>query len=709
MTAPPHDETLAATRIEEHCGRVESVPMWHLRILAKASVLAGFAGMAASIPGSPVVQSVLLLIVLTFGAGSAILCWVEIPATAACAGVIGLSLAAVVIGTTALARWDFWYPTASCMILSTGLACCGFLRLWNLRGRPGSLSIRWRRTLDRSALVPTVLLALALGTWLFALPELERGGSGQYGLLGTAGGFVLMMAMVATVSAFVVAMIGGRRIIAALAVLVTIFVGRLTASLITDVPIYGYTYKHIGVVDHLIENGALAPYWTDVYVRWPGFFTTMAWFSSITGLDPVDAAHWFAPVADILIAIVVGALALVCTRSADAALVAALLVQLVNWVGQDYYSPQAISLIMAFSILTLLLCAGKGSTAAALFSLLIFAAMVVTHQLTPVWVCGVVVALALFRIVRPRWLPIAYVVIWAIYVVPRLDSVMRYGLVNFDPIANTAGATAGVRTESAGYRLTVLVDRGLTVALWLLAASCVIILWRRKAKPWGIAICAFSPLLLIAGQSYGGEASMRVFLYSLAGCTVLIAALLVHALTGRRAAGRWVGRSAAWLLLVTFALAGMHGYYSSWSFITITRTQLEQSRELLATNRDRPAITVWASQAGWPERPSGDYVKFALADSIYDVPLDELRHSTLKDIPDGGDMVELEAGPNATGAPLFLVLTRQLYAYDEWVGLFKPGVLDGLEHELKTRPGWTEEFNDADTVVYRYSPEWRSR
>jgi len=321
-----------------------------------------------------------------------------------------------------------------------------------------------------------------------------------------------------------------------------------------------------------------------------------------------------------------------------------------------------------------------------------------------VWVCAVVAALVLFRLAAPRWLPIVYVGVWAIYVIPRLDSVMRYGLFNFDPLANSAGTTLGVRAVSAGYQFTVIVDRSLTVGFWVLAAVCVVVLRRHGARPWAAAVCAFSPMLLIAGQSYGGEVSMRVFLYSLAGCSVLIAWVLVDVLTTSRTASNRVQQSGVWALLTAFTLAGLHGYYSSWPFSVVTRQQVEQSQALLSDNRNEPAITVWASSAGWPVRPSSDYVKFTLADSLYDVPLDELRHSILADVPGDDDMTELEAGPNSTGHPMYVVLPRQLYAYDAWVGMFAPGVLEGLKRQLATRPGWTEEINDADTVVYRYSP-----
>jgi hypothetical protein len=671
------------------------------RNLAVSGVFAGVAGVVATVPGAPAIQSLALLILLAWGGGSAILCWVELPTGASVAGVVGLSLASVVGMTTLLARWGAWYPKLACLGLSIVVATSGLVCLWSANGEVLAGALRRAKPQRGSPLLAVSMLLLALTTWAIALGPLRLDPGGDYGLLLTPGGGLLVLAMTAAVSSFVAAIAARRSVLAALAVLVSIGVSRLTSTLITEVPAYTWTYKHVGVVDYINSDQALAPYWTDIYVRWPGFFTAMAWFSSVTSLDPVDVAHWFAPVADVLISVVVGALALTVSRSKQTALVAALLVQLVNWVAQDYYSPQALSLVMAFSILAMLWCSNRYPMAGYL-SVVVFIAMVWTHQLTPVWIIAVVVALSVMRRVRPRWISVYYLVVWAVYVIPRLDSVERYGLFSFDPVANTAGPNQSERPESPGYQFTVLVDRGLAMSFWAMAAICVLVLWRRRARPWAAAIVAFSPMMLIVSQSYGGEATMRVFLYSLAGCTVLIAPFLARALAAATPVRGRVTRMFAWLVLVVFALAGMQGYYSNWSFSTVTREQLEQSRWLLATNQEQRGITVWAPQVGWPERPSAAYVKFALADSQYDIPLDDLRSSVLKDVPTADVMDEVEKKVRHSRIPLYVVLPRQLAGYDAWLGVFKPGVLQGLLTQITTRPGWAEVIDDDNTVVYRY-------
>lgn len=103
------------------------------RILAILAVAAGLCGVAATIPVHPVLQAVLLLVLLVAGAGSAVMSWVEVPAAAAVAGVIGLSVAAVVGTSTALAWLHLWQPTTSCLALSIAVLIGGALRIALLR------------------------------------------------------------------------------------------------------------------------------------------------------------------------------------------------------------------------------------------------------------------------------------------------------------------------------------------------------------------------------------------------------------------------------------------------------------------------------------------------------------------------------------------------------------------------------------------------
>ena len=109
--------------------RVRAAPAQQ-RWLAQLAVLAGAAGALSTVPMGAALQSMLLLVLLFTGAGSAAMCWVEVPAGAAIAGVIGLSIGAVIVTATTLAWLRVWYPIPSCLALSAIVAVVGLTRLW---------------------------------------------------------------------------------------------------------------------------------------------------------------------------------------------------------------------------------------------------------------------------------------------------------------------------------------------------------------------------------------------------------------------------------------------------------------------------------------------------------------------------------------------------------------------------------------------------
>jgi hypothetical protein len=156
--------------------------------------------------------------------------------------------------------------------------------------------------------------------------------------------------------------------------------------------------------------------------------------------------------------------------------------------------------------------------------------------------------------------------------------------------------------------------------------------------------------------------------------------------------------------VIGFAVAGMQSYYGSWSYVTITRSQLEQSRWLLATNQAGTLMTVPAP-AGWPTRVSADYVRHAVVNPWYDVVPDPLEDSLLTGRPTSESLERLESDAKSTGnRRLYILLPRQVWAYDEYMRYFKPGALQILVEQLNQRPGWTKVINDADTLAFVYSP-----
>lgn len=548
-------------------------------------------------------------------------------------------------------------------------------------------------------IIGAALLAAALAVWIQALRTIPRQKSGEYGLLATHGGVLLSVATALLIAGFLVAVATRRLITAAAAILVAVMVTRVTVPLVTEVPIYSWTFKHVGLVDYIMYYGKDAPAAVDIYTKWPGFFASAAWFSAVTGLDPVIAADWFGPVSHVIDATLIVVLARALGARMRAALVAAMLWELLNWVGQNYYSPQAWALIMATAMLTLLV-QSMDHPMAGHFAIAVFAAVVASHQLTPVWLMLVVIPLAFARRLSPRWMPVALTAVVLAYYIPRRRYIGEYGsFFNANPLRNS---NSNVSTRgSDGRAFTMLVDRALSASMWLLALLCLVLIWRKVAMPWAAAAIAFSAMLLLAGQNYGGEAVFRVFLYSLAGCSILIAVVLTKWMT---ASGGWrsgVRTSLAWFALVAMSLASLQGYYGGWSYITMSLRQLQQSRSLMANSADGTIITTIAP-AGWPERPNRHYVRLALENPDYDKPLIFLKHALSRGFPTPADLNRIELIGRASGNPLYLVLPRQANTYSDYFGVFKIGAIPLLIQQLTGRPYWTKVIDDEDSVVFSY-------
>ena len=137
---------------------------------------------------------------------------------------------------------------------------------------------------------------------------------------------------------------------------------------------------------------------------------------------------------------------------------------------------------------------------------------------------------------------------------------------------------------------------------------------RRRRKPvLALGIVTFSSFGLLLGQSYGGEAIFRVYLYSLFGCALLIAPALVRAIDGTREAGRArrvVARTAAVLGLTGVAIGGLHGYVALWPLIIETRAQVDLM-ERLTTGADVSTRFVMMRLGGMPVRLNADYVEMS--------------------------------------------------------------------------------------------------
>lgn len=396
------------------------------------------------------------------------------------------------------------------------------------------------------------LLIVGLALWGFGVSQAKVTTLGSYGLIGAlpivyyAGLAVLVISAGAELARRTPS--GWRLSLHAVALVVMLYG---TAPLVYSQGRYSWLYKTIGVVQYVNEHGQLNRH-IDIYQNWPGFFAFAAWFGKTAGVaSPLSYAKWaqlaFELAALPLLYLIYDSLSLTLRQR----WLALLLYSAGNWIGQDYFSPQALGTIISIGIMALamrwlyladsrndhrssapassrvsnpwLICA----TIAGLYFVLTF-----THELSPYILVVQLGALAIARLLRPRWLPIVLAAIAIGYLIPRFAFVnTHYGVLksignfftNAEPPAFVAGNVTG--SQQIIERCAEVLSAGMWVlavlAIWLHRKS-----WRRML---GLALLAFSPVIVLAIQAYGQEGLLRVYLFSLPWTVALVASVLAPA------------------------------------------------------------------------------------------------------------------------------------------------------------------------------------
>ncbi|BBY27924.1 hypothetical protein [Mycolicibacterium sediminis] len=672
-----------------------AVPVAHLfGFVGWGSVICGVAALS---PLPPVIKAVLLGIFVLTGPGIAAVARLKLPRAAAIAAVPAVGLAAMSASTMVL-TW-FHHPVGVLLHVVALVAVAAALP----RRPVGALRVS-RPTLGGLAPMrswPAALLAVAVAGWLVALPGLRNAPYSQFGLLFVGTGPAIALCTLVAVGGFVSALRQGRLVTAAVAIGVVVAIQRLTVTLVTDVPIYNWAYKHLGVVDYIRRFHDL-PGGSDIYGQWPSFFTAFAWFGDVSALDPTVVAHVFAPLIHVLIAVEIVAIAKLLGFTSKVALAAAMIAELVNWVGQDYFAPQSLAFVIALGIVALLIASATHRVAGYL-SIPLFAALVPLHQLTPYWLCGVAVVLTIAGRVRPRWLPLPYVVLLVAYLIPRLAIVAPYGIFSFNPVAN---AQSNIELEgSFGKFFTSTVCRSLSAAVVLLAVVCMVIWWRRRQPFLIAAVLAFGSFALLAGQSYGGEAIFRVYLYAIPGCALLIAPLVVYAIDFRstRALLRRAVQVAVVSALSAAALAGLQGYYGLWSIVVEHRSQIDVGAELLAQEKTPIKVMSLYPGGGLSTRSTADYLRFTERDKDFDQSIPALPADFLRDFPNKGQLDEITAGAAGFEGNTFIVFDQQASLALDYYRYLPPGAISTFEAQLRASPQWRIRDTDDVTTIFEFN------
>lgn len=445
------------------------------------------------------------------------------------------------------------------------------------------------------ASIVAALTIWAILLWTPLLGRIDPSGAGSLGLVNT-----LPMPFYACLILLVIGGAGSlcqRKIRASfvtvsLAAAVTILHG--TTSIIEPLPRFATGWLHVGFSDYIARTGATLPH-LDARFNWPGFFSLAAFVSRLAGPGSLMAfLRWAPPFWNALYLIPLYSIAASLGLTRRQRWVAVWLFLVVNWVGQDYFAPQAENYLLLLVLIAVVLrwfgddgrragwrrlpllstvvvsagslvgrIVGTNSTDPVrdleidlvldqrdvvttsprrrfdgqrtfllAISAAVFATTVISHQLTPIVAFVMLVGLVatgyttlrgaplLMGILVAAWVSWAAVAFWS----GHLHSLFG-GLGQF---SSTVDANVSRRVARDNAHILVIYTRmAVAAGAWLLAIVGAVRLARRRRLDRRAVVLALAPFAVLGAQSYGGEALLRVYLFSLAPTVVLAAAAFV--------------------------------------------------------------------------------------------------------------------------------------------------------------------------------------
>ncbi|WP_216822236.1 glycosyltransferase [Streptomyces aureus] len=557
-----------------------------------------------------------------------------------------------------------------------------------------------------------VILPLSITLWLLSLRSVPLERMRDLGLLQVLPPLFWVAAAVLTLG-FCLALSDRRTHGAWLTgyVLTLIALLHATPTLLYPTLRYSWAWKHLAVIDAMIRHGGEVPNAGkfSVYNDWPGFFQLHALFLRTTGLDSsVGYAAWTPPFANALLLAPLLLLYRSVTRDRRLVWGAVWIYYSCSWVGQDYFAPQSFAFLLFMTVIALLFRQLRSSAlprpdprrrdgwpAGLLVAVVVLvAAIVVSHPLTPLMLISALALLSLPRRSRRLALPvlIATVVLTAVWDATVARSYISVNITYLvdsltQPDQNVSSGLAALGDAAPGQILLSWVDRGLSAAVAVLALAGLLV--RRWTRRTGLPLLAAAPLPLLAVNAYGGEMLFRAYLFALPAAAFLVAALLLP--SGDRRVARTL---AVYPVLLAMFGALVFGYYGKEALNQYTLKEVAAARYVI--EHAPPGSTIVTLTADVPDLDL-DYEKHRRVQLAYQ-ETDELR-LLVRDPLEGVEGFVFGATEQR---PAYVVLSRAQDMNLYVTGALPADVPERLQAALSNAPGFTRVYDNGDAIVYRY-------
>jgi GT2 family glycosyltransferase len=575
----------------------------------------------------------------------------------------------------------------------------------------------------RSELFTLMPLLAALLLWLISLRHIDLSAMNDVGLVSVLP-LTYWCALATLVATFPALVHRGKTRTSVLAAhLVTLLVIiHATPAVLYGSPRYSWTWKHIGIVDYIIRHGDVDPHisYLSAYHSWPGFFALNAFVAQAAGLDGAAGyAAWGPVFFEVLYLAPLVLLFRTFTADRRRVWLAVGLFYLSNWVGQDYFSPQAFGFFFYLVVLSLCLrwlprlpnprwrtapllteMTPRSQRPAFLAIVIIcVATIVVSHQLTPYMLISALVILVIAKHLEPWWLPVAAIVLTAGYTViaayPFLQDNLYWIVQSIGhPTGNTAGAFVKLEDAPYGQAIVDYSDRGLSAFMWLLAALGAYRGWRKHQLDLVAILLLLAPVPLLFLNSYGGEMLFRVYLFA-SPFVALLASRVVYPTWPTSGVKKRQPLAAA-LLCFVVTVPFVLGYYGKERANYFSPDTVAASRWLFAHAPAGSLISGVTSNLPWAFTYYEEYSYVWLLN----LPADQRRELGVNPVEVTADTMD----GNTKSPNRYFIVTSSEEIDIEYTGAFRAGTLARLTAALRASSRFHPVYENPDAVIFQLDP-----
>ena len=407
---------------------------------------------------------------------------------------------------------------------------------------------------------------------------------------------------------------------------------------------------------------------------------------------------------------------------------------LANWIGQDYLSPQGLNYFLYLAMLAMLLTffrrgaatefgrsrlaewtrrvlrdrpapyVPRRQRALLVFAIVVIAATTVaSHQLTPFAILMAVAVLSLARRTSARGLTVAFVVLtasWLLVVAePYLAGHVETLKAQVGDVGGSVGSNVGSRVSgSDDHQYIVGARLGMTALLWALALAGAIARIRQGRAAGSHILLAIAPFPLLALQSYGGEALLRVYLFALPFMAFLAVSSISPALRLRRWAS-WRAPALVAALSLVLAAGFLFTRYGNDRAVHFTHGDVATVERLYDIAPPGALLTAPNSNLPWQHRGYTIYRHDILTRRLPD---------TVEEFPASGPgladaLVRYMEARGPTPAA-YLLVTRSARIFDALLGSNAWATVESLEQAVRSSPRFEVAYSTPDGAIYELKP-----